>query len=701
MKSKAEKDTEKAKKQEAVDKENELSNMEATLFDTAAGTINARQRTWYRNILYYMGEQWIEWSKEKQRFEATYQYEGKDDPQPVSNMILDYCRSIKALILNKDVVYKVWPNSEEPDDQQASLLGGMVLEDMDAKDGHAIKDEQEMTILWMTIAGTGLIRDYPDMGLGKWIGATGIKTGDVATEALMPFNLFVGETPGTTLRKKPQIGIQGLKSEEWIRERFPDYIGGKETERQHGHDYQRSLMDMVGNISGWKGSEDRNYMKQMVGGSSEHRDNSVLFREIEVAPTKKYPKGRYIVRVGGQTILDIDRMPIPVGKDGSWFYTVEEVRHNLIPGGFWGEGGVSALISPQNIVNRIDQDLVKNRDDVAKPTVTVPIGTTFKTVSKNGTSIKVVEYDAIASGGVAPTVTHGVALGSQVLEERSIQKAVSQDASGDPKNVLKGQAPSGASGVAIDILRETAEAGHGPDIARVIRAFQRSARKRLIIAQEVYTEEHVLKISGAEGKISVKKFKGADLRNNTDVRLEMTTGFSTTNAGKVSIITDLLTAGIFDEQRTDPVTREELTRLVGLNGFNNKLSADSARAEAENAMISNGDADKIYIEMLLEDNDGNPVLDPDSGEPILVPVIDDPLFEIDDHQIHYEVWRQFVISPAFQDLKEGDKTIAMAHGHAHKKRIDLAMMQEREAAMVAGQDETAASAPQPASQEVA
>ena len=79
--------------------------------------------------------------------------------------------------------------------------GGKVVDDMDKKDGGGIVDEVAAMLVWMVLTGTGFIRDFPDMGLGQWIGNTGKKTGDVPTEAVMPFNVYVGDTAGINLRK--------------------------------------------------------------------------------------------------------------------------------------------------------------------------------------------------------------------------------------------------------------------------------------------------------------------------------------------------------------------------------------------------------------------------------------------------------------------------------------------------------------------
>jgi hypothetical protein len=69
------------------------------------------QRIWFRNILYYMGEQWFEWAKSEATFKRmmpTNPY----IPTPVSNMVRDYVRSMKAVIINKNFTISIWPNSK-------------------------------------------------------------------------------------------------------------------------------------------------------------------------------------------------------------------------------------------------------------------------------------------------------------------------------------------------------------------------------------------------------------------------------------------------------------------------------------------------------------------------------------------------------------------------------------------------------------
>jgi len=127
---------------------------------------------------------------------------------------------------------------------------------------------------------------------------------------------------------------------------------------------------------------------------------------------------------------------------------------------------------------------------------------------------------ADVAGGQKPEIGRGIPLPSQVLDERLVHLQNAQDASGDPKNVLRGKAPNAqASGVMVDILKDAAEQGHLPDVERFYRSQKRLKRKQLILAQEVYyTEERMIKIPDQGGRPKVLRFKGADIRNNTNVK---------------------------------------------------------------------------------------------------------------------------------------------------------------------------------------
>lgn len=617
------------------------------------------ERIWFRNILYYLGEQWINWLVSLNTFRRKPSH--PFIPTPVSNIIRDYIRSMKAMILNKRMSTRVWPNSTEEEDRQAAELAENLLNWMDTENDGEFLDEKEKVTLWMGLTGTGFMRDFPMLDRGEFgIDKDGkiVKSGEVVSQAIMPFNVHVPDL-GDSLRSKKCVGIKSLKEREWVEDTFKvKVVGPSEAEAVN---YQHRLMKMIGNVSPWKGSGLESQFMHIK------TEDYVIFKEVEFKPTPKHREGRYIIAVGKETIREHDRLPIPVEK-GKWDYTLTDFHYNYCPGRFWSDSGVDDLISPQNIINEIDQALILNRKGLGRPLVLTPSDVNMKRISDWGQSILAIQYDAMLSGGKEPKIERGVSLPVQVLEERGIQREVAQDSAGDPKNILKGKAPTAkASGIMVDILRETAEQAHTPDVDRFYRSLARSYKKRLILAQVLYTEERMIKAKGKGNEVKVIAFKAADLRNNTDVRLELDSTMSTTKAGQTQTILQMGQYGFFgDLQTTDPETRQEILRRAGLAGFRHKTSVDVDRAQVENMTIINGkEIDQIQI---LSTEDGKPQM-----------AVVDERFRYDDHPTHFEVHRRKILSPEFATLPESTRTVFLAHNDAHAFKIEenrQAMMEE-------------------------
>jgi hypothetical protein len=408
-------------------------------------------------------------------------------------------------------------------------------------------------------------------------------------------------------------------------------------------------------------------------------DEMVVFKEVEIRPTKKHPAGIYAAMVGDEIIFKYNRLPIPAGKEGEWEYSLTDYHYHFTPGRFWSDSGINDLISPQNTINEIDQDLSINRKGIGKPMVIMPSDVTMSKVTKFGQSLIVLKYDALLSAGAKPEIARGVALPGQVLEERMVHMQNAQDAAGDPKNVLRGKAPSTqSSGVMVDILRDAAEQGHLPDVERFYRSHKRTKRKQLILAQEVFTEERLVKIPDKGGRPKVKKFKGADLRNNTDVRMELASGAASTRAGQTNMVIKLMEQQFFSpENIMDPEFKQEILRRVGLSGFKDKTSPDADRAISENEMVGNMDESGL-VPVKINDNQSGQQLEimcvpglyaamgggsPDQEGIVLM---DDPMFRYDDHATHYEQHRRFFMGSEFKNLDPALRDALMVHADYHK-----------------------------------
>jgi len=659
-----------------------------------------RERVWYRNHLYYLGEQWLTYMKSTGKFGKLFQND-PTVPTPVSDIIEDTVNTLVALTMNKKFVSRVWPNSNELSDQNAAELANHVLSHMDAYRNHEVSDIKELIELTRVLTGNGFGRVLP-VGDDHWIfdsEGNRVQKGEVRVEPVLPFNVSVPDV-GILLQDKPWWAVQTLRTRDWVEEMF-DVELPRGTNRDKGNiSLQKKLLKMVADVSSWKGADIQTDMLQ------EEDEDLVMLREMERRPTRDYPKGRYIAMCEGKVLVDKDELTIPVEDRDDWEYSLVHFPYRRQMGGFWSIDGVSKLISPQNIINEIDQSLSINRNTFGRPWVMTPAGLTLKRLSDRGSKILALEYNASTTYGATPQVFQGTPYPSQILEEREQQLQVAQTASGDPKNVLSGASPhSDASGIMVDILRETAEQSHVPDIMRYYRSWNKIDNLRLRLAQHTYKETRTLKIKGAGNTILVKQFRGADLCNNTDVRFELDSGAASTNAGRNSFILQLLQANFWGDITQRPEIRAELMRRFGLSGFAEVESVHRKRARTENAILIDGD-DKLVRGVALPD----PVLlDPetgavqvdDKGNPVKNPwpYTFDPVFEHDPHDIHLMVHDEMVFSPEFRDLDKDSKTRVLAHRDMHYQALLSAMAQEIEANMIAGQPQPGPAGPaQPAAQ---
>jgi len=294
---------------------------------------NMVQRVWWRNMLYYIGEQWLEYSRATRSFIPRYRPE-QGNP-PVSNEIREYVRSVKAMLLNQKLVPSIAPNTNEQEDRDAAKLGQELLTWMEGLNDQEIADEKEKMIIWMALAGTAFLRTFAEKDLGRvFLGDDGqsMRTGEVTTENIIPFNVFP-DRMADRMRKMRYIGIQTLKPIEWVEDTFQ--IKVNPTENVMAMDYQRRLMRLVGQVSPWKGYGLETQSLDLDA------EQTCLFREVEFRPNINYPKGRYVAMAGDKIIIDKPRMPIMAQDDGTWFFTITDFHYNFVPGRFWSDGGVN------------------------------------------------------------------------------------------------------------------------------------------------------------------------------------------------------------------------------------------------------------------------------------------------------------------------------------------------------------------------
>src|SRR5574343_1892838 len=135
-----------------------LSQFIDTVFnDQSDVTRMMNENVIWRNLLYYCGEQWLEYVPTSGSFRKRLQLNNYV-PTPVSNEIREYCRSIKSLLMNQKMAVRVWPNTGEKEDRDAAEIGEQLLTWMDFSQDERFFDEKEKICLWLAISGTAFMR---------------------------------------------------------------------------------------------------------------------------------------------------------------------------------------------------------------------------------------------------------------------------------------------------------------------------------------------------------------------------------------------------------------------------------------------------------------------------------------------------------------------------------------------------------------
>lgn len=190
-----------------------------------------------------------------------------------------------------------------------------------------------------------------------------------------------------------------------------------------------------------------------------------------------------------------------------------------------------------------------------------------------------------------------------------------------------------------------------------------------------------MKMTGEGNEILIKAFKGADLYNNTDVRMEKDSGIATTQAGQNQFIMKLIEQGFFGNIPENPKLQYAIMKRVGMSWLPVVNAKDEERAGRENSMASQATDTDIFIDG--DEGTGiEPVLDGlffaklDEATKEVVVLGIDPYYKYDNHRVHYDSHTKAILNPDFKDWPEANQKVLMNHTDMHHYEIQAQEQQE-------------------------
>jgi len=393
------------------------------------------------------------------------------------------------------------------------------------------------------------------------------------------------------------------------------------------------------------------------GGPDTNIKDAAVVKEYYRRPSAEFPEGRCAVVANGITLYEGDSPYAPARMWHpytffSWF---------PYPGRVWPIGPVEQCVPVQRRINSIDTFWMLYRHTTLAPKWLMPKGSGIPRNQLTGRPGQVVEFNA---GAGEPHMVAMPQIGSEIVMERdrAIQDLKEIAGISDP---ISGERAKGVPSYSAQaFLQENAQSAHGVTYAAWEKSIERSEAKRLRLVALAYdsdrpsfTEAVQAKLKNMASEVELKVFKGADLKDNVSVRVEPGSSIPKSRVLYKQQVMELLQTGILGPVFQDPSAKQQFFELFEIEGFAAVESEDVLKAEAENAMASQGE--DISAMILQQDN----------------------------HQLHIDLHgkRNKQIMRNTPDGKPTPEMNAIqAHIMKHQSALQEQMMQNPEAAAAAG-----------------
>lgn len=656
---------------------------------------NARvpiERQWYLNLAFWFGKQNVAllkpttsgiggavgtklWTPPAPYYRA----------RPVTNLIRPTIRHEIATLTNNKPTASIVPASAEDRDMYAAMAGEAIWENLYID--NKLKFVFRRAMWWNQVCGNGFVKTWWDSGKGVLDAQTGQPMGDVCYTSETPFHVLVPDFLEEEIENQPYVIHAQTKSPDWVKINFPQALDGTSNLDQGTSD----ASDVM----------DQTFLNMTGGQSQNNKQNTVLILEVWVKPGMHnlFPDGAMFTIIGDKIVQMFGQLPYSHGK-----YPFAKFDH--IPSGkFYSDSSIVDLIPLQKEYNRTRGQIIEGKNRMAKPQLAAPRGSidASKITSEPG---QVIFY---TPGMEPPRPIPLEPLPNYVIQEQDRIKQDWEDIAGQ-HDVSKGGAPPGVTAAtAISYLQERDESNLSPTFDSLEEGIEKIAQLSLMYVKDYWSVERLVKITGDNGSFDVMTFKGSDLGDNTDIRIEAGSAMPTSKAAKQALIMDLMKMGFIS-----PEKGLEVMDMGGINKLYEQIQTDQKQVQRENLRMSKATPEILqeYAQSYMPQADpmaditklgapqdpatmdpgmqqdpgmGGPPVDPTAllnpdpsamqqpdpmappGAPVPMPPVPllVPVNTWDNHKVHIEYHNNFRKSQSFENLPEETKALFEQHVQQH------------------------------------
>jgi len=635
-------------------------------------------RTWYRNIEFFEGNQWVQWSEEEQRHAPARAPKWR--VRYTGNLCSVFTVTKASKILQQRPRIYVRPATGSPEDERTAHVSQKILRYFWAWQGHQHKTLPEFCY-WLVLTGLGTLkwgfdpiagplREIPEEhdhlvdpeDAERVFGARERQQGEVRSFALgepfvepvSPFNLY----PDPSAQRWEDLGWLldvRRKSLDFFYDRWGPR--GALVSSEGTHD-RRDFYEMrIRDVTGY-----RNFLADSQPGAP-----SALMKELWVRPCRRYPQGYHVI-VAGQVVLE--RGPLPKWCRGRLPYAM--ARDKPTPGKLWPDATFNDLVGPQKLRNRAVSLVIENGNKIGSPAILLPAQCRVNQTDFTGGPGNIISY--FGAGGLKPELMQHGTLPDYVKNMPEMFEADIMLISGMNEPTFAARSPRGvrtASGLAQ--LQESDNSRQVVLIEGVNGTLGEAFSGFLAVAAEEVVEERLATIAD-EDRIDLLRWSGKDLAgkftdtpgvNYFNVECRVDSGYKSRSATQEFLLS-LATAGIIridnDEERRWLV--RELRIGDDDDAIFGQVLGKEQQARLENILIG-------YTEEQFW----------------MMPEIQGKLgpWEWDDDEVHIMAHEEFMRRPQFLEVAaKNPAVVARFQTHIREHRMNLQMKMLQQAAMQMG-----------------
>jgi hypothetical protein len=431
------------------------------------------------------------------------------------NRILPTVQNRLAKLLKNEPRWEIRPNSGDEEDKDAARLGEQIL--IQLWDQLQINKKRASLIMWVQQAGSSYLKVCwdPTLGEKKVVPEDQPQEdgtvkriykleamGDIRVDVASFFEVFPDPLAmyWSECKSIVQAKIRPLS---YFRDQYPErgHLVKEEDCWINSLQYEARINAI-------------NVQTGASGMSTNQIKDSAIERVYYERPCNKHPMGRYIVSANGvllkDGVLPIDELP--------WI----KFDDIIVGGKFNAEAVITHLRPLQDQLNRGKTMRAAFLNRLLAGKYIVARGANLARESLDDQSGEVVEYDPVpnapAGGAVQPLDMPTIP--SYAYEEEEVLKSDINDTAGI-NEASRGQMPSAQiPAIGMQLLVEQDDTRIGVMTESHEHSYADLGRILLKFVAKYYETPRLLKIAGEDLQYTVKEFRGADLRENFDVKVK-------------------------------------------------------------------------------------------------------------------------------------------------------------------------------------